>query len=143
MPVSVLYWARIEAYYRDIPDLLSVSARKLLNLVLHWMMEHTDGEVWEREYRPIFFPDPGAMPQQSSKAKLAEAQPGQEGSLNIKPKSEPVKVTDLSQFLGRAGSAGKADPNKDVLRAKAQSKAADITIGPDTDGNLSVDAPER
>lgn len=103
-------------------------------------MEHTDADVWEREFKPVFFPDPGQMPQQASKAKLAEAKPGQEGKLNIERKAEPVKVTDLSQFLGRAGQTGKADPNKAVL-AQRPGKPA-ITISPDDSGNLTVEAPD-
>jgi hypothetical protein len=138
----VLYWARLEAYYRDIPDLLDVPARKLLNLVLHWMMEHTDGEVWAEKFRPIFFPtdDENPQRQQAAKAKLAPAVAGQQGSLNITPKAEPVKVTDLSQFLGRAGSTGKVDPNKATLAAKARAKSA-IKIAPDENGDLSIDTP--
>ncbi len=142
MPVCALYWARLEAYYRDIPDLLDVPARKLLNLVLHWMMEHTDGEVWEAKLRPVFFPTDDENPAAStaSKAKLAPAVSGQPGSINIKPKAEPIKVTDISQFIGRAGSTGKADPNKAALAAKARAKAA-IKIAPDSNGDLSVDIP--
>ena len=135
----------MEAYYRDIPDLLGVPARKLLNLTLHWMMEHTDSDVWDKELRPKFFPtedDPD--PSQEKRAKLADAKPGQQGSLNIKPKANPVAVTDLSQFLGRAGSAGKSDPNKAALRAKASKPEQDasISIRPDAEGNLKVDRPE-
>lgn len=104
-------------------------------------MEHTDADVWDKEFRPKFFPtedDPD--PSLVKPAKLADAKPGQRGSLNIKRKADPVKVDDLSQFLGRAGSAGKSDPNKAVLRAKA-SKAS-ISITPDAEGNLKVDRPE-
>lgn len=146
MPVAVLYWARIEAYYRDIPDLLVLPARKFCNLVLHWMMEHTDGEVWDREYKQVFFPDPGTLPQQASKAKLAEAEPGKEGSLNIERKAEPIKVSndDLAKFLGRAGGTGKPDQNKSLIRQKqAAKRPATRTIGPDPDGNLTVQAPDQ
>lgn len=117
-------------------------ARKLLNLVLHWMMEHTDGEVWAEKFRPIFFPTPEENPERAgvSKAKLAPAVAGQQGSLNITPKAEPVKVTDLSKFLGRAGSTGKVDPNKATLAAKARAKAP-IRITPDENGDLSIDEP--
>lgn len=109
-------------------------------MTLHWMMEHTDKEVWDKEFRPVFFPDPDQIPRQASKAKLADAKPGQEGSLNIKPKAEKVVVTDLSQFIGRAGGTGKADPNKAVMRQRA--RKADIKIAPDAEGNLTVDAPD-
>lgn len=142
----MLYWARLEAFYRDIPDLLDVPARKFCNLLVHWMMEHVDGEVWDREYKSVFFPDPDAPQHQPVvKAKLADAKPGVEGSLNIKVPEEKVKVTmaDLDGFFGRAGSSGKSDPNKAVLRAKAEQRKASITIGPDADGNLSVDTPEN
>ena len=107
-------------------------------------MEHTDGEVWEREYKDKFFPDPTAPAYQPvAAAKLADAKPGQEGSLNIVRTKPAVKVTneDMEKFFGRAGGAGKSDPNKAVLRAKAEAKAATIKIGPDADGNLSVDTP--
>lgn len=137
--MTVLYWARIEAYYREIPDLLAVPGRKLLNLVLNWMMEHTDGEVWARDFRPIFFPDPGEIAREASKAQLAPAVKGQQGSLNIARK-DAVPVTDLSAFLGRAGQKGKSDPNK--AAAAAIAKGRSIKIAPDADGNLTIDAPD-
>lgn len=107
-------------------------------------MEHTDSDVWAKEYKPIFFPDPGEVTRQSSKAKLAEAKPGQQGSLNIK-RAEAKPVTDLAQFLGRAGGTGKSDPNKAALakiaKARSDSAAPAIRIGPDDAGNLSLDTP--
>lgn len=107
-------------------------------------MEHTDGEVWEKEYRDTFFGDPKAQQSKHiSQAKLAPAVKGQAGSLNIKPKAkeEKVMVTDLSQFFGRAGSTGKSDPNKAALASKAKAKTT-IRIAPDEGGNMTVDGAE-
>jgi len=104
-------------------------------------MEHTDNDHWQEKYAKVFFGDPADYErEQRSKTLLKPAVPGQQGSLNIRP-SEAKPVTDLSQFLGRAGGTGKADPNKAALAKVAQSKAA-IKIGPDESGNLSLDVPE-
>lgn len=138
--MAVAYYARLEAYYRDVGDLLSLSVRRFCNLVLHWMMEHTDPEVWKKEYSETFFGDPKtSQPTGLTQSKLQPAQKGQAGSLNIKPKpaEEKVQVTDLSQFFGRAGNAGKTDPNKKAIAAKA--KATRIKIAPDESGNLGVE----
>lgn len=142
MPVAVAYYGRLEAYFRDVPDLLSIPARRFCNLIVLWMMEHTDAEVWEKEYKDTFFGDPKVQQaRQVSQAKLAPAEKGKPGSINIKKPEKPAEiVTDISQFLGRAGATGKPDPNKAALAEKAKSRAA-ITIGPDADGNLSVDTP--
>lgn len=132
----------MEAYYRDVGDLLSLSVRRFCNLVLHWMMEHTDPEVWEKEYRDKFFGDPSRTDQATglTVSKLKPAVKGQQGSINIKPRAEKEKVTDLSAFLGRVGETGKVDPNKKALAAKAKkARATRITIAPDEGGNLNVD----
>lgn len=119
------------------------------------MQEHTDAEAWREErrgengewigpsYHDIFYGQPERIErQQESRAKLAPAEKGQQGSLNIKPREKPAQaVTDISQFLGRAGATGKADPNKAVLAEKARAKAAPtktITIAPDDAGGLDV-----
>lgn len=137
--MAVAYYARLEAYYRDVGDLLSLSVRRFCNLVLHWMMEHTDPEVWQKEYSDTFFGDPKKAAHNNglTQSKLQPAQKGQAGSLNIKPKAEKEQVTDLSQFFGRAGNAGKTDPNKKAIATKA--KATRITIAPDERGNLGVE----
>lgn len=106
-------------------------------------MEHTDGEVWDKEYKDTFFGDPKKAAAQNglAQAKLAPAVKGQAGSLNITPK-ESKPVTDLSQFLGRAGSAGRTDPNKAAIAAKAKAKTT-LRIAPDEGGNLTVEgAPD-
>ena len=106
-------------------------------------MEHTDPDVWAKEYSDTFFGDPKAQQAKTvSQAKLAPAVKGQAGSLNIKPKAaeEKVQVTDLSQFFGRAGNAGKSDPNKAAIAAKAKAKAKrSISIRPDESGDLTVE----
>lgn len=100
-------------------------------------MQHVDSEVWDKEYKDIFFGDPKQHEmRQQAQARMAPAQAGQQGSLNIKPVEKKITEGDLSQFFGRAGGAGKADPNKAVARERA--KRAPLTIGPDTEGNLSV-----
>ena len=123
------------------------------------MQEHTDAEAWREErrdengayigpsYHDVFYGQPERLERaQESRAKLAPAEKGQQGSLNIKPREKPAQpVTDISQFLGRAGATGKSDPNKAVLAEKARSKAKPaktITIAPDDAGGLSVDAPD-
>jgi hypothetical protein len=105
-------------------------------------MQHVDSEVWEKEYKDIFFGDPSVhLRRQEAQRRIAPAQKGVEGSLNIKRKEAPKPAPDLSELFGRAGSAGKADPNKAAMQEIGARKAA-ITIGPDADGNLSVTAPE-
>jgi len=139
--VSVAY-ARIEAHYHSIPDLLDVSCRRFCNLVLEWLMQNCSEEAWNADYKDTFFGDPAKHQMiAASRQRLAPAQDGQQGSLNIQRK-EAKPVGDMSQFLGRAGSAGKADPNKAAQREISERRAA-MTIGPDADGNLSVDVDDR
>lgn len=100
-------------------------------------MLNVDTETWQKDYKDIFFGDPKAhQMREEAKRRMAPAQKGQEGSLNIQRK-EAKPVPDMSQFFGRAGGAGKADPNKAAQKEIADRKAA-MTIGPDADGNLSV-----
>lgn len=105
-------------------------------------MEHIDAEVWAKEYSDTFFGDPKKAAQQNglTQTKLVAAEKGVAGSLNIKPKAaeDKVQVTDLSQFFGRAGNAGKSDPNKAAIAAKA--KATRISIAPDESGDLGVES---
>jgi hypothetical protein len=154
-----MYYGRIEAYYEGVVDLLSTSARHLMNLVLHWMQEHHDAEAWREErrdengsligpsYHDVFYGQPDLIQrQQESRAKLAPAQKGQQGSLNIAPREKPAQaVTDISQFLGRAGATGKADPNKAVIAEKARKTGkpvTKITIAQDDEGGVTFTEPD-
>lgn len=102
-------------------------------------MQNCDSETWDKEYKDIFFGDPDQHKRrQEAQRRIAPSQPGQRGSLNI-AKKESKPIGDMSQFFGRAGDAGKADPNKAALREISESKRkAAFTIAPDGDGDLSV-----
>lgn len=129
-------YSRIEAHYHSIPDLLSLSCRKFCNLVLEWLMQNCDSDVWNKDYKDIFFGDPEKRArEQEARARIAPAQKGQEGGLNIIP-LDAKPVADPAQFFGRAGGAGKSDPNKPAIMERG--KRSPLTIGPDADGNLSV-----
>lgn len=113
--------------------MLSLPCRRFCNLILEWLIQHCDPEVWEKEYREVFFGDPEKLQRErEARARVAPSQKGQEGSLNIERK-EAKPVVDMSQFFGRAGGAGKPDQNKEVVRERAK-----LTIAPDGDGNLTV-----
>lgn len=102
-------------------------------------MQNCDSDTWDKEYKDLFFGDPDEHKRrEAARQRIAPAKPGQRGSLNIKP-TESKPVDDMSQFFGRAGGSGKADPNKAVIRdiSEAKRKAA-FTIGPDGDGDLSI-----
>lgn len=102
-------------------------------------MQNCDAETWDKEYKDLFFGDPDEHKRrQVSRQRIAPSKPGQRGSLNIDRK-QAKPVGDMSQFFGRAGDAGKADPNKAAVREIAESKRkAAFTIAPDGDGDLSI-----
>lgn len=124
-------------------------------------MEHMDGEAWRQErvdddggkhpsFHDIFFGDPlDVDPESSSRAKMEPAKPGQQGSLNIKPREKAADVvTDFSQFVGRAGGTGKADPNKAMMVERAKHRAEQgqkpsIRIAPQEGGGLSVETDHQ
>lgn len=124
-------YSRIEAHYYQI-DLLEVSCRKFCNLVLEWLMDHVDPEVWDKEYKDLFFGDPDKhRREQEARKRLAPAKRGEQGSLNINRKH--VKpVADISMFTGRASNIITPQDSNDA-------KGAGLSIGPDSDGNLRVD----
>lgn len=102
-------------------------------------MQNCDSETWDKEYKDIFFGDPDEHKRrEEARQRIAPSQPGQRGSLNIERK-ESKPVADMSQFFGRAGAAGKSDPNKAAIRdiSDAKRKVA-FTIAPDGDGDLSI-----
>jgi hypothetical protein len=102
-------------------------------------MQNCDPETWDKEYKDLFFGDPKQHEaRREAQRRIAPSQPGQRGSLNI-VKKEAKPVGDMSQFFGRAGDAGRADPNKAAIReiAEAKRKPA-FTIAPDGDGDLSI-----
>ena len=109
-------------------------------------MQNVDPEVWEKDYRDIFFGDPEAhRRREEARRRMAPAKKGEEGGLNIQRKEPAKPAPDLTQLFGRAGSAGKQDTNKAALREISERKSA-LTIGPGEDGDLSVttpDAPEE
>lgn len=105
--------------------------------MLEWLLQHCDPDAWDKDYKDLFFGDPAKRErEQAARARIAPSQKGQEGALNL-AKTEAKPVADLSQFFGRAGGAGKADQNKEVMRERGK-KRSPLTIGPDEDGNLSV-----
>lgn len=102
-------------------------------------MQNCDSETWDKEYKDIFFGDPDEHKRrEEARRRIAPSKPGQRGELNI-TKRDAKPVADMSQFFGRAGNAGKADPNKAAIReiSEARHKPA-FTIAPDDDGNVTV-----
>lgn len=102
-------------------------------------MQNCDSEIWDKEYKDVFFGDPDDHKRrEDAKRRITPSQSGQRGSLNI-VKKDAKPVGDMSQFFGRAGNAGKADPNKAAIReiSDAKRKPA-FTIAPDDDGNVMI-----
>jgi len=108
-----------------------LSCRRFGNLVLEWLLQTLDPEVWDKEYKDIFFGDQDKRKRQKeSKARLAPAEKGKQGGLNLK-KVTPKPVTDVAALIGKYGK-NIADP----------ARTAPIIIAPGSDGNLGITGTE-
>lgn len=113
-----------------------MSCRRFCHLVLEWLMEKIDYEVWDREYKDLFFGSREKHQRQvEAKKRIAPTPDDKRGTLNIEPvvKIAPEDV-DLSAIIGKYGGA---------KRAPDQGSSRGVTIGTGPDGNLSVEEPER
>ena len=110
-------------------------------MVLEWVLQTIDPEIWEKEWHETFFGDPRVLEMKRESAKrIKPAVKGEEGHLNITPKEKPKEATDddLRRMLGgklaQAGIQG--------AKGVPPPKPSTPVIGLTSDGELGIDTGE-
>lgn len=82
-------YGRIEAAYPQL-ELLDLSARKLLHLVVEWLMQVVDPDEWDKRWKPLLYGDPRLFEmRREAKKRMKPAVAGEEGAWSLKPVPKP------------------------------------------------------
>ena len=93
-------YARLEAAYPQL-DLLSLSARRLANLTLEWLMGVIDPEEWNARYKELFFGDPELLERRREAAeRIKPAGEDGRGGLTLKRAETPGDAAELGIAIG-------------------------------------------